>query len=160
CLRSRAYMAQNTNDPQAALDYAQRAQARLKDLPTPKPDLEAGLLADIAAAHYLAGRNSDAERFYSQAMTILVAMGRRESPSMFCLRTTGGPGSSASGDNRPPLAQFDEALRTAVERSTGGEPPPYLLLNRAFQLTVLGRYPEALQGYDAAIESATRAGNL
>jgi tetratricopeptide (TPR) repeat protein len=46
-----------------------------------------------------------------------------------------------------------------VQRSIGGEPPPYLLLNRAFALLTLARYDEALAAYDAAIESATRAGN-
>src|SRR5262249_6811065 len=68
CLRSRAYIAQNTNAPRAALDYALRAQARLKELPVAKPDVEAELFADIAAAHYLAGRSGEAERFYAQSM--------------------------------------------------------------------------------------------
>ena len=36
--------------------------------PIPKPDVEAQILADIAAAHYLAGRNGDAERFYAEAL--------------------------------------------------------------------------------------------
>jgi tetratricopeptide (TPR) repeat protein len=61
CLRSRAYIAQNTNDPQAALEYALRAQARLKELPIPKPDIQAELFADIAAAKYLSGRSAEAE---------------------------------------------------------------------------------------------------
>jgi serine/threonine-protein kinase len=159
CLRDRAYIAQNTFDPQAALDYAMQAQARLRESPIPKPDVEAQLLADIAAAHYLAGRNAAAERYYAEALDKLTRLGRGESPSVFFLRNNWGIASFASGDTHRALEQYDEALRIAVERSIGGEPPPYLLLNRAFALATLARYPEALEAYQAAIDSAARAGN-
>lgn len=159
CLRNRAFIAQNTNDPQAALDYAQQAQVRLKQSPVAKPDVEAELLADIAAAHYLAGRNDAAERYYAEALAKFVAMGRGESPSIYFLRNNWGIASFASGDPRRALEQYDEALRIAVERSIGGEPPPYLLINRASALVALARYDDALAAYDVAIESATRAGN-
>ena len=159
CLRNRGYIAQNTNDAEAALDYALRAQARLHESPTRKPDVEAFVLADIAAAHYLAGRNGDAERFYAQALAKMTEIGRGESPSVFFLRNNWGAASNSAGDTRRALEQYDEALRIAVHRSIGGEPPPYLLLNRATALSSLARYPEALDAYQAAIESATRAGH-
>ena len=159
CLRDRAYIAQNTYDPGAALDYALRAQARLRESPIAKPDVEAQLLADIAAAHYLAGRNGAAERFYAEALGKLVKMGRGESPSVFFIRNNWGIASFAAGDTRRALEQYDEALRIAVHRSIGGEPPPYLLQNRAFALATLARYPQALEAYEAAIDSAARAGN-
>ena len=159
CLRNRGYIAQNTNDAQAALDYALRAQARLRESPTRKPDVEAQVLADIAAAHYLAGRNDAAERFYAEALAKMTEIGRGESPSVFFLRNNWGVASNAAGDTRRALEQYDEALRIAVQRSIGGEPPPYLLLNRATALSSLARYPEALEAYRAAIESATRAGH-
>ncbi len=159
CLRNRGYIAQNTNDPEAALDYALRAQARLRASPTRKPDVEAFVLADIAAAHYLAGRNGDAERFYAQALAKMTEIGRGESPSVFFLRNNWGAASNSAGDTRRALEQYDEALRIAVHRSIGGEPPPYLLLNRASALSSLARYPEALDAYHAAIESAARAGH-
>ena len=159
CLRNRAYIAQNTNDPEAALTYALRAQARLREAPTRKSDVEAFLLADIAAAHYLAGRNGAAERFYEEALARMTEIGRGESPSVFFLRNNWGLASTAAGDNRRALHQYDEALRIAVQRSIGGEPPPYLLHNRASALSSLARYSEALEAYGAAIESATRAGH-
>jgi serine/threonine-protein kinase len=159
CLRNRGYIAQNTNDAQAALDYALRAQARVRESPIPKPDVEAMILADIAAAHYLAGRNGDAERFYAQALAKMTEIGRGESPSVFFLRNNWGAASNSAGDTRRALEQYDEALRIAVQRSIGGEPPPYLLLNRASALSSLARYPEALEAYRVAIESATRAGH-
>jgi tetratricopeptide (TPR) repeat protein len=127
--------------------------------PIPKPDTEAQILADIAAAHYLAGRNAEAERFYAEALAKMTEIGRGESPSVFFLRNNWAIASNASGDTLHALEQYDEALRIAVQRSIGGEPPPYLLLNRATALSSLARYPEALDGYRAAIESATRAGH-
>jgi tetratricopeptide (TPR) repeat protein len=136
-----------------------RAQARLRESPRRKPDVEAFLLADIAAAHYLAGDNAAAERFYAQALAKMTEIGRGESPSVFFLRNNWGAASNAAGDTRRALEQYDEALRIAVQRSIGGEPPPYLLLNRATALSSLARYPEALDAYRVAIESATRAGH-
>ncbi|HEY7377140.1 MAG TPA: serine/threonine-protein kinase [Steroidobacteraceae bacterium] len=159
CLRNRAFMAQNTNDARAALDYALQAQARLKEARVAKPDVEAELLADIAAAHYLGGNNSAAERFYGQALDKMVKLGRGESPGVFFLRNNLGLASMGSGDTLRALEQYDEALRIAAHRAVGGEPPPYLLLNRAAALTALARYPEALEAYGVAIESANRAGN-
>lgn len=159
CLRDRAYIAQNTNDPPAALDYAQQAQARLKESPTPKPAIEAELLADIAAAQYLSGNNGAAERYYAQALQQLKKMGRDQSPNVLFIRNNWGIASFASGDPRRALEQYDEALRIGVERSIGGEPPPYLLLNRAFALSTLARYPEALEAYAIAIAAAEKAGN-
>jgi eukaryotic-like serine/threonine-protein kinase len=159
CLRNRGFIAQNTNDPQTALDYALRAQALLQTSPMPKPDIEAFVLADIAAAHYLAGRNGEAERFYARALAKMTEIGRGESPSVFFLRNNWGAASNSAGDTRRALEQYDEALRIAVQRSIGGEPPPYLLLNRASALASLARYPEALEAYRVAIESATRAGH-
>jgi eukaryotic-like serine/threonine-protein kinase len=159
CVRNRGFIAQNTNDPQAALEYALRAQTLLRASPIPKPDIEAFVLADIAAAHYLAGRNGEAERFYAQALAKTTEIGRGESPSVFFLRNNWGLASNSAGDTRRALEQYDEALRIAVQRSVGGEPPPYLLVNRASALSSLARYPEALEAYRVAIESATRAGH-
>ena len=52
------------------------------------------MLADIAAAHYLAGRNADAERFYAEALDKHIKMGRGESPSVFFIRNNWGIASS------------------------------------------------------------------
>jgi eukaryotic-like serine/threonine-protein kinase len=159
CVRNRGFIAQNSNDPKAALDYALRAHALLQQSPVPKPDIEAFVLADIAAAHYMAGRNGDAERFYAQALAKMTEIGRGESPSVFFLRNNWGMASNSAGDTRRALEQYDEALRIAVQRSIGGEPPPYLLVNRASALVSLARYPEALEACQAAIDAATRAGH-
>jgi tetratricopeptide (TPR) repeat protein len=86
-------------------------------------------------------------------------MGRGESPGAFFLRNNWGLASNASGDVRRALEQYDEAIRIAATRSIGGEPPPYLLLNRASALSALARYDEALAGYEVALEAAEKSGN-
>jgi len=159
CLRNRSFISQNTNDPKGALEYATAAQARLKDYPVPNPVMEAQILADIAAAHYLAGRNGDAERNYAKAMDILEEQGRADSPGAFFLRNNWGLASNSSGDPRRALEQYDEAIRIASTRSIGGEAPPYLLLNRASALSALARYDEALAAYQVALDAAVRSGN-
>lgn len=159
CFRNRGFISQNTNDPKGALEYATAAQARLKDYPVPNPDMEAQILADIAAAHYLAGRNGDAERNYAQAMDILTKRGRADSPGAFFLRNNWGLASNSSGDPRRALEQYDEAIRIAATRSIGGEPPPYLLLNRASALSALARYDDALAAYQVALDAAVKSEN-
>ena len=159
CLRNRGFISQNTNDPKGALEYAQKARARLKDYPVPNPAMEAQILADIAAAHYLAGRNGNAERFYAEAMDKLTKMGRGDSPGAFFLRNNWGLASNSSGDPRRALEQYDEAIRIATTRSIGGEPPPYLLLNRASALSALAHYDEALAAYQVALDAAEKSGN-
>jgi hypothetical protein len=64
----------------------------------------------------------------------MTEIGRGESPSVFFLRNNWGLASNSAGDTRRALEQYDEALRIAVQRSIGGEPPPYLLVNRASAL--------------------------
>jgi len=159
CLRNRGFIAQNSYDPKGALEYAQQAQARLKEYPVPKPDIEAQILADIGAAHYLAGENGAAERYYAQAMDQLKKLGRADSPGAFFLRNNWGAASIASGDPLRALEQYDEALRIATERSIGGEPPPYLLLNRASALSALARYEEALPAFQVALDAAEKSSN-
>jgi tetratricopeptide (TPR) repeat protein len=159
CLRNRGFIAQNSYDPKGALEYAQQAQARLKDYPVPKPDIEAQILADMGAAHYLAGENGAAERYYAQAMDQLKKLGRADSPGAFFLRNNWGAASIASGDPLRALEQYDEALRIATERSIGGEPPPYLLLNRASALAALARYEEALPAFQVALDAADKSSN-
>jgi serine/threonine-protein kinase len=159
CHRNRGYIAQNSNDPQGALEYASKARALVEASPVPKPKTEAEILADIAAANYMAGHNDEAERYYAQAMEKLTGLGRAESPNVLFLRNNWGLASFATGDPRRALEQYDEALRIAKERSVGGEPPPYLLHNRATALVALGRYDQAIEAFSVTVDSATRAGN-
>jgi serine/threonine-protein kinase len=159
CLRNRAFIAQNANDPATALDYTLRAQQRLKESRLVRPETEAELLADIGYAHYLSGRTVEAYAAYDASLRKLAEIGRGQGPRVLSIRNNWGIASFAAGDNRRALEQYDEALRLAVSHAVGGEAPPYLLANRALALSSLARYDEALAAYGQAIESAERAGN-
>jgi tetratricopeptide (TPR) repeat protein len=159
CLRNRAFIAQNANDPAAALEFTLRAQARLHQAKVSRPETEAEILADLGYAQYLSGHTLAAYRYYDASLKKLAEIGRSDSPRVFSIRNNWGIASFAAGDFRRALEQYDEALRIATRHSVGGEPPPYLLANRALALASLARYPEALAAYDRAIASAERAGN-
>ena len=159
CLRNRAFIAQNANDPAAALEFTLRAQTRLREANVSRPETEAEILADIGYAHYLSGRTVAAYNYYAASLKKLAEIGRSDSPRVLAIRNNWGIASFAAGDNRRALEHYDEALRIAVRHSVGGEPPPYLLANRALALSSLARFPEALAAYDQAIASAERAGN-
>jgi eukaryotic-like serine/threonine-protein kinase len=160
CLRIRAQFAQTSSDSKGALDFALRAQARLRESAIAKPDQEAGLLADIASAHYLSGRTREADRYYAASIAKLTEIGRGDGASAAAIRMNWGNATGTTGDIRAALHQYDEAMRLMVDGpSSAAEAPPYLLGNRAAMLAVLGRYPEALAGFDLAIAAAERSGH-
>ena len=158
-MQKRAGIAQNTDDPQVALDYALRAQASLARSPVPRPEMEATLLADIAAAHYMTGRARDADKYFAASLAKYEELGRGESPATIAIRNNWAVAHEATGDYRGALRLYDEALRISTQRAAGGEPPTYLLANRAQILTMLGHHADALAADDQALESATRNGH-
>lgn len=160
CEQKRAFIAQNSNDAAGALEHVLAAQAALRRARTANPQLEAGILGDIAYAHYLGGHTAEADRYYQQALDLYGQIGRAESPSTFTLRNNWGIASYAAGDNRRALENYDEALRIARQRAPTAVPPVYLLTNRALTLVSLGRYPEALQAFELAIDAARKANNV
>jgi tetratricopeptide (TPR) repeat protein len=159
CLQKRSSIAQTTGDSQASLDYALKAQARLAASPVARPEMDATLLADIAAAHYLVGHAAEADKYFAASLAKYKELGRDETPATIAVRNNWGVATEGTGDYRAALQLYDDAIRIARKRSAGGEVPTYLLANRAQTLTMLGRYAEALAADAAAIESATRSGH-
>lgn len=160
CLQKRAFVAQNFNDPEAALRYALEAQAQFRLASYRNPLQEASLIGDVAYAHYLSGNTAEADRHYAEALERFEQLGRGDSPSTYSLRNNWGIASFAAGDTRRALENYDEALRIAGRRNPGGEPPTYLLANRALALAALARYSEALQAFEEAFLAAQRANNV
>jgi len=160
CLQKRAFLAQSSNDPPAALRYALEAQAQLRNATVRRPDLEASLLTDLAYAHYLSGHTADADRYYAEALDRYVKLGRGSTPATFTLRNNWGIASYAAGDNRRALENYDDALRIAKQRNPEADPPVYLLANRALALASLARYEEALDAFDVALAASERANNV
>lgn len=160
CLQKRAFVAQNFNDPPAALEYAIKAREALSSAPFRNPAQEASLIGDLAYAHYLSGRTAEADRYYAEALRRYEQLGRSDSPSTFSLRNNWGIASFAAGDNLRALENYDEALKIAKRRSPEGELPIYLLTNRALALASLARYEEAVQSFEEALAAAQRANNV
>lgn len=160
CLQKRAYVAQNFNDAENALKYTQLAQAALAEYPAARADQHASLTGDLAFAHYMSGHTAEADRYYAKALAEYERLGRGTSPITFSLRNNWGIASYAAGDTRRALENYDEALRIAKQREPNGDPPTYLLSNRALALSSLARYPEALDAFAVALDVSRRANSV
>ena len=158
CLGIRAGIARASSDPDGLLTYAQQALARLQAYPVAQPAEEASYLDMIAAAYAARGRTEEADQNFAASIEKLAEGGRAESPRAGVIRNNWAVASYAAGNYRQAIANYDEALRIAQRWSIGGQAPAFLLSNRAKTLRELARYPEALEGFDRAIESAKQSG--
>ena len=157
CLQTRARLAQNAADPEGALRYATAGLQRLRDSGTAGTRTEATLLGDIAFAQHLAGRNGEAERAYQSALDQLRALGGGESFDALRLTLDRGVVRYAMSDYRGGLELFEQVLRI-TERQGGAVVPPGILANRAHGLEQLGRYDEALEGYERTLAASKANG--
>lgn len=157
CFQQRAGMARASNDPDATLKYALLGQQRLLGSGVKRPAEEATVLDTIAAAHSSSGRFGVADRYFAASIEKLAEAGRAQSPRAGVIRNNWAVSNYAAGNYRRALANYDEALRIAAKWSTGGNAPAYMLSNRAKVLRELGRYAEALDGFDQALAAAKRS---
>jgi eukaryotic-like serine/threonine-protein kinase len=159
CLRSRAYIAENTNDGAGALRYAWQAWHQQQKLQRRDPLTEAGILGDIAYAYTHVGDAAQAERYYAASLSKYIEIGRGEHPAANSVRNQWGVAKLATGDIRNALTQFTEAIEIARRHAAGAEAPSAMLYNRAWALLDTGRFDEALTGFDLAAAAARRSGN-
>jgi len=157
CLQYRAFIAQNTNDAAAALDYAVRAQAALKKAERDEPAFEAELLGDIGYGYQLSGQPREADRYFAEAIRRFTAMGRGEHAITVPIRNNWAMSVAAAGDIHRALDMYDEATRVAKAHAVGGEIPAYLLANRALALQDVGRYDAATLEYDRVITQGEKS---
>jgi len=157
CLQSRAQLAQNAADPAAALRYAEAGLKRLRESGTSGTRTEATLLGDIAFAQHLSGRTADADRAYQAALDRLRELGAAQSFDALRLTLDRGVVRYAMSDYRGGLELFEQVLQV-TERQGGAVVPPGILANRAFGLEQLGRWDEALRGYERTLEASRANG--
>lgn len=157
CLTFKGYIAQENNDGAAALDYATRALALVRNQPEHLPIAEAASLDSVAWASHLAGKNLDADRYYGEAVEAYESAGRGAGVELQLVRSNWAAMSLAAGDPRSTLRQIDTVLKTSHEVNPLSQPPYYLLANRASALERLGRYQEARGGYEACVMAAEQA---
>jgi len=155
CLQARAQFAQLAADSGGALSYAEAALQRLRDSGAAGTRTEAALLGDIAFARHLAGNNAEADRGYQSALDRLRELGAGQSFDALRLTLDRGVVRYAMSDYRGGIELFEQVL-AVTERQGGAVVPPGILANRAFGLEQLGRWNEALEGYERAL-AASRA---
>lgn len=158
CLQLRAFVSQNSNDPAGALASARMALEELRASTYRAPLLEADLLADIGYGHALSGESAEAHKFYSEAWQRLKDIGRGESSTAVTLLNNWGIADISSGDLRGALQRLDEAIAIANRRAGGGDPPTYLLGNRALAQERLHLLDAASADWERTLELARKHG--
>jgi serine/threonine-protein kinase len=155
CLQLRASLAQNAADPRGALRWAQSGLDRLRGAGMAGTRTEATLLGDIGFSQHLAGHNADADRSYSAALDRLRELGSTQGFDALRLMLDWGVVRNAMSDYRGALELYDRAIEITGRHGPSGVPPG-ALANRAFCLEQLGRYDQALAGYERTL-GASRA---
>jgi len=159
CYETAAWVAQDNDDPDAALTFARRAQERLRQSGVVRPDWDAVLRARIADAYYLRGNTVEAERYYADSLARLAQIGRGESIATYSIRSRWAGIAAETGDTLRALDDYEQLLRIVAANSLSGEPPAYLVRARGGLLAQLARYPEALAALDESLELAKRSDN-
>lgn len=93
------------------------------------------------------------------ALQSYASLGRARSPNTLSIRNNWAVATSNAGVPRRSLELYDETLRIAAERDPDSPPPGYVLVNRARTLSQLGRYREAVQVYDQALQLNVQQNN-
>ena len=157
CLQMRARLAQSASDTEGALRWAEAGLRRLRDSGTTGTSTEATLLGDVGFSQHLAGRNADADRAYQSALERLAALGSPQGFEALRLTLDWAVVRSAMSDYRGSVELNDRVI-AITGRQGPSAVPPGALANRAFALEQLGRYDEALQGYERTIASSRENG--
>jgi serine/threonine-protein kinase len=158
CYAYLSYVAQDMNDGPAAVEYARLALDKLAQAPRASPSLQASFLGNLAYGLHLSGQSEAASREYAKALARYAELGREASPNAIAIRNNWAIVSDGAGDPKSALALYEENLALIARRGVG-EPPVYLLANRARALEGTGRYADAGQAYAVALAAAERSGN-
>jgi eukaryotic-like serine/threonine-protein kinase len=158
CFAYLSYLEQDVNDGPAAVDAARRALGKLKLSSLASPSLEASYLGNLAYGLHLSGHNDEASREYANAIRLYAELGREASPNAIAIRSNWAVVNDGAGDPRAALALYEENLALIAQRGQG-DPPPYLLGNRARALELMGRFDAAAEAYRTARDAAERSGN-
>jgi tetratricopeptide (TPR) repeat protein len=159
CYEVASWVAQDNNDANGTLTFAQRAQERLRQSGVVRPDWDAVLRARVGDAYYMRGNTAEAERHYADSLARLAQIGRGESMATYAVRARWARIAAQTGDTQRALDQYEQLLRIVAASSLNGKPPAYLVMSRGLLLSQLARYPEALAALDESIALAKRSNN-
>ena len=155
CLGYLSNIAEDINDVDAALKYAQQALERLQAVPHARASAQALLLGNLGYAEHLNGRNDTAEKYYQRALAKLTESGRERSPYAVEMRNNWAIVSDGSGNPKRALELYDQTLQIVAQQESGERPPPFLIGNRARALQSLGRYRESADAYLSCVAAAS-----
>ena len=157
CMRYRAFVAQQTNDPDGAMQYAQQAIDHLERSSAPNAIFRAGLDADLAYAHQLKGEAAQAEQFFASSIAKFRAAGRPRHPTLITILNNRGIAQISAGDMRGAYDTLNEAMSIAA--TTMREPPAFVSLNYARVLEELAQHDRASELYTKEAVKAAASGN-
>ena len=156
CDMDLAQMAQTNNDAPAAMRYALRAQQRALTSTHITPIKLADVESELGYGYSLNDQLDAADQHFAAAIRKYRELGQGESPAVVAIFNNWAVVARRAGDYQHALAMLDEIVRIDGGRGAGGEPPPYVLTNRARALVALGRYDEGIAEADRAIRSMAR----
>lgn len=157
CLGNLARLAVVRYDGATAESAARRALEEWQVSRSHAPLRRLELLSYLAEAEVVNGKPGSADRRYAYVMQELERLGRARSALGDDVRNDRRSAALYSGDLQLALAQTDEAIATFREDAPDGPPPALWLYHRSVVLADLGRYAEALEGFERlALVAATQ----
>ena len=160
CLLYRAFIADSDGDAANALHYATNALARFRAAPRSAAVDEGLFLGAVGFGYHLNKRNLEADSYYRLALERYAALSRDGGPDAIAVRNNWAVVFDDAGVPRRALEIYDGTLRAFMERNPDGQPPAYLVGNRARALERVGRRREAEAAYLYALDLVTQQRNL
>lgn len=160
CLSDRAWIAQRAGDAAGVLRYATLALDDFHQAEVPVPADEAALLGLVGYGHNMQGDNVQANRYYVLALEKAAAAGRERSPNTTIILNNWALMSSAAGVPKRALELYDQVMTILKERDPAVRPPAALIYNRGRALEAIGRYAQARDAYEVALELSARSKNV
>jgi tetratricopeptide (TPR) repeat protein len=142
-----------------ALRYAQLGLEKISGSPHASGATEAALLGIMAFAYHLNGRNTEADRYFGQAMQKYTTLGRERSDGALTVLNDWAVALGTAGMPRRALQLIEETERIQTQREAGAEPDATTLGNRAQMLRFLGRFEAARATYERECQLAREHGD-
>lgn len=158
CLAERSEVRGDMHDLAPALADGRLALALMGESPAQRFNL-VSVRGTIAGIYGLMGREADAVHEYRQALDDLNRLGRGQTESAVYYYDMLALNLSRAGQWLPSAAVYEQGIAAARAVAGGAEIEPSVMINYAKLLTDLGRSPEAIPLFDAAIASAEHRGN-
>ena len=154
----RSVLASWNGDTANALLHAGEALRWFRASRLLQPRQEAPLLGNLGWAQLMRGQADEADRNLTEGMAVYERLGLADSPAAVQLIATAALAQQEMGDLPRSLELFDRGLAISARATPDTLPSVYLLANRAYTLTRMGRYVDAEAGYRMGADVARQQG--